>query len=132
MTTDKIYDTLLYTMNKRYKRKSYINGWKRKRYNYMEKYTKDEQHYRENKCIYVAYAMRKTIIYYETIEGICYVVFWRWLNKIPLDMNDINEIVVNTLLRVKNNLSSALVFERDCKIEDTLISVKYKGEFDKI
>ena len=31
-------------------------------------------------------------------------------------MNVINEIVVNTLLRVKNNLSSALVFERDYKI----------------
>ena len=47
-------------------------------------------------------------------------------------MNDINEIVVNTLLRMKNNLSSALVFERDCKVEDVLISVKYKGKFDKI
>ena len=31
-------------------------------------------------------------------------------------MNIINEIVVNTLLRVKNNLSSALAFERDYKI----------------
>ena len=31
-------------------------------------------------------------------------------------MNVINEIVVNTLLQVKNNLSSALVFERDYKI----------------
>ena len=47
-------------------------------------------------------------------------------------MNDINEIVVNTLLRMKNNLSPALLFERDCKIEDILIGVKYKGEFDKI
>ena len=47
-------------------------------------------------------------------------------------MNDINKIVVNTLLRVKNNLSSALVFERDCKVEEILISVKYEGEFDKI
>ena len=47
-------------------------------------------------------------------------------------MNDINKIVVNTLLQVKNNLSSALVFERDCKIEDILIGVKYKGEFDQI
>ena len=47
-------------------------------------------------------------------------------------MNDINEIVVNTLLQMKNNLSSALVFERDCKVEDILIGVKYKGEFDKI
>ena len=41
-------------------------------------------------------------------------------------MNDINEIVVNTLLQMKNNLSSALVFERDCKVKDFLISVKYK------
>ena len=47
-------------------------------------------------------------------------------------MNDINEIVENILLRMKNNLSSALVFERDCKVEDILTSVKYKGEFDKI
>ena len=47
-------------------------------------------------------------------------------------MNDINEIVVNTLLQMKNNLSSALVFKRDCKVEDILISVKYKGEFDQI
>ena len=31
-------------------------------------------------------------------------------------MNVINEIVVNTLLRVKNNLSMALVLERDYKI----------------
>ena len=47
-------------------------------------------------------------------------------------MNDINEIVVNTLLQMKNNLSSALVFKRDFKIEDILIGVKYKGEFDQI
>ena len=31
-------------------------------------------------------------------------------------MNDINEIVVNTLLQMENNLSSALVFEREEKI----------------
>ena len=31
-------------------------------------------------------------------------------------MNDINEIVVNTLLQMENNLSLALVFERDYKI----------------
>ena len=31
-------------------------------------------------------------------------------------MNAINEIVVNTLLRMENNLSSALVFVRDYKI----------------
>ena len=43
-------------------------------------------------------------------------------------MSDINEIVVNTLLRMKNNLSSALVFERDCKVKDFLISVKNKNE----
>ena len=43
-------------------------------------------------------------------------------------MNDINEIVVNTLLQMKNNLSSALVFERDSKIKDSLISVKNKNE----
>ena len=36
--------------------------------------------------------------------------------KILFDMNDIKEIVVNTLLQMKNNLSSALVFERDYKI----------------
>ena len=47
-------------------------------------------------------------------------------------MNDIIEIVVNTLLQMKNNLSSALVFERDCKVEDILISKKYKGELDQI
>ena len=47
-------------------------------------------------------------------------------------MNDINEIVVNTLLQMKNNLSSALVFKRDCRVKDILISVKYKGELDKI
>ena len=47
-------------------------------------------------------------------------------------MNDIDEIVVNTLLQMKNNLSSALVFKRDCKIKDILISVEYKDEFDKI
>ena len=47
-------------------------------------------------------------------------------------MNDIDEIVVNTLLQMKNNLNSALVFKRDYKIEDILISVKYKDEFDKI
>ena len=45
-------------------------------------------------------------------------------------MNDINEIVVNTLLQMKNNLSSALVFERDCKVKDFLISVKYKSELN--
>ena len=32
-------------------------------------------------------------------------------------MNAINEMIVNTLLRMKNNLSSALIFERDCKVE---------------
>ena len=32
-------------------------------------------------------------------------------------MNAINEMIMNTLLRLKNNLSSALVFERDCKVE---------------
>ena len=32
------------------------------------------------------------------------------------DMNEVNKIVVNTLLQAKNNLSSALVFERDYKI----------------
>ena len=31
-------------------------------------------------------------------------------------MNDINEIVVNTLSRMENNLSSALDFVRDHKI----------------
>ena len=31
-------------------------------------------------------------------------------------MNDINEIVVNTLLQMENNLSSALVFVREHKI----------------
>ena len=45
-------------------------------------------------------------------------------------MNDINEIVVNALLQMKNNLSSALVFKRDCKVEDILISVKYKNELE--
>ena len=45
-------------------------------------------------------------------------------------MNDINEIVVNTLLRMKNNLSSALVFKRDCKIKDFMISVRYKNEIN--
>ena len=37
------------------------------------------------------------------------------MNKINFDMNDINEIVVNTLLQMKNNLISALVFVRDHK-----------------
>ena len=32
-------------------------------------------------------------------------------------MNAINEMIVNTLLLKKNNMSSALVFERDCKVE---------------
>ena len=32
-------------------------------------------------------------------------------------MNEIDKIVVNTLLWMKNNLSSALVFERDYKIK---------------
>ena len=36
-------------------------------------------------------------------------------------MNTINEIVVNTLMWMKNNLSSVLVFERDYKI---------RGNFD--
>ena len=31
-------------------------------------------------------------------------------------MNDIDEIVINTLLQMKNNLSTALVFERYYKI----------------
>ena len=48
--------------------------------------------------------------------------------KIILDMSDINEIVVSTLLQMKNNLSSSLVFERDCKVKDFPISVKYKNE----
>ena len=43
-------------------------------------------------------------------------------------MNDINEMVVNTLMCMKNNLSSALVFERDYKINEILISVNYKSE----
>ena len=38
------------------------------------------------------------------------------MNNINFDTTDINEIVVNTLLQMKNNLSSALVFERDYKI----------------
>ena len=46
------------------------------------------------------------------------------------DMNDINEIVVNTLMWMKNNLSSALVFERDYKINEILSSVNYKNEVD--
>ena len=37
--------------------------------------------------------------------------------KILFGTNVINEIVVNTLLWMKNNLSSALVFERDYKIK---------------
>ena len=45
-------------------------------------------------------------------------------------MNDINEIVVNTLLQMKNNLSSALVFKSDSKVKDILISVKYKNELE--
>ena len=45
-------------------------------------------------------------------------------------MNDINEIVVNTLMQLKNNLSSALVFERVYKVKDFLISVKYKNELN--
>ena len=44
--------------------------------------------------------------------------------KITFDTNDINEIVVNTLLQMKNNWSSALVFERDCKVNEILIGVK--------
>ena len=43
-------------------------------------------------------------------------------------MNDINEIVVNTLIQKKNNLFSSLVFKRDCKVKDYLISVKYRNE----
>ena len=35
---------------------------------------------------------------------------------ILFDMNDINEMKVNTLLWTENNLSSALVFVRDYKI----------------
>ena len=35
---------------------------------------------------------------------------------IKFDTSDIDKIVVNTLLWVKNNLSSALVFVRDYKI----------------
>ena len=45
----------------------------------------------------------------------CYVVFLRWLIKY-FDANVIDEIVVNTFLQMKNNLSSALVFVRDYKI----------------
>ena len=45
-------------------------------------------------------------------------------------MNDINEIVVNTLLQMKNNLSSALVFKRDCKVKDFLTSVKCNSELN--
>ena len=44
------------------------------------------------------------------------------------DMNEVNKIVLNTLLWVKNNLSPALVFERDYKIREFLISVKYKND----
>ena len=36
--------------------------------------------------------------------------------EIVFGMNAINEIVVNTLLQMENNLSSALVFVRDYKI----------------
>ena len=39
-------------------------------------------------------------------------------------MNVINEIVVNTLLQMENNLSSALVFKRDYKYKDYMKSVK--------
>ena len=45
-------------------------------------------------------------------------------------MNEIDKIVVNTLLLMKSNLSSALVFERDYKIREILISVKYKNGLD--
>ena len=37
-------------------------------------------------------------------------------DQINFDMSVINEIVVNTLLQMENNLSSALVFVRDHKI----------------
>ena len=36
--------------------------------------------------------------------------------KLLFDTNDTKEIVVNTLMRKKNNLSTALVFVRDYKI----------------
>ena len=39
------------------------------------------------------------------------------MNKF-FDMNEFNEIVVNTLLGTKNNLSSALVFERAYEIKE--------------
>ena len=34
------------------------------------------------------------------------------------DMNEISKSVVNTLLQMKNNFSSALVFVRDHKIQE--------------
>ena len=36
--------------------------------------------------------------------------------SILFDANEIDEIVVNTLLQMKNNLSTTLVFKRDFKI----------------
>ena len=45
-------------------------------------------------------------------------------------MNEFNEIVENTLLWVKSNWSSALVYERDYKINGILTSVKYKNELN--
>ena len=48
MTTNKIYDTLLYTMNKRYKGRVILINRKEKDTIILKKYTKDEQHYREN------------------------------------------------------------------------------------
>ena len=44
------------------------------------------------------------------------------------DKNEISKMVVNTLLQMENNLSSALVFVRDHKIKrDYMKSVKFNN-----
>ena len=78
------------------------------------------EHKGEN-CVY--YKRKRTCERYKSIKKIVLCCLLK-MYKIKFDMNDINEIVVNTLLQMKSNLSSALVFERDCKVKDFLIGVK--------
>ena len=83
-----------------------------------------EMNYTEHKGENCIYHERKRICEsYKSIKKIVLCCLLK-MYKIKFDTNDINEIVVNTLLQMKNNLSSALVFERDCKVKDFLIGVK--------
>ena len=62
MATNKIYDTLLYAVNKKYKGRVISMNRKEKDTIILKSILKMNNTNRKNKYIYIAYTMRKTII----------------------------------------------------------------------